>query len=1217
MKTSALLPLTILLGSVLAAPSTAQDSLLELTELPAPPAPSATPQPSTSGEKTPPAPPPPAVIIAQKNFLAPTTALQELRAESKTASPESKRTIRILTAALTADWKDLTVALKEIPDPGQASDAYSALLEKFAQSTKFPAFNPAFQNMHYGEAPPERQDQTRQHLLVSTDFSLLLAAAPGTLTSKDVAHLAKIGAVALNDADRSNLASQFETGLGQLGGKDPDARARAASILAALGEPLRAKAFLPTDADPNAATVSLQQLLSLIQYHAGLLERNAADASPVKAAATCTALAKRIPADDTSTRTQLAERLPALLNAMKKEDALAFIRKEIIPHAALLESYAEHLLTNGNTSLKSVDERTRTASITAISRFLNAFVGNKTPLPPSATGLALLWIDEAESSLRYLPDRKENEDGRSRIGRVYGFVAPETQPRFSAIARKTMLELAPDTAVVDPVSPALAQRIQQIRIQLQIGDPSDSTLSELKPFLNRHPELRSHLVSRYLEGWMLQRAQPEESEEIKQMRANGFFIPKTAGLPVTRARQIQNLKEFSELLPKLRELSGNTLKPDLEVRAFASLHSPAEVFLAEDIERIFGKPETLKLETVAELAQVLRKNLASLWDDPSVQQQQGTNRTKSETENQVRRGYATAADLVKRSLAANEGDWQSLRTCALTLFDAAEFEFKKKGPLESYLAGRKEALALFQRSAEAYNKIAPSLPESKWTVAPYLPWISAMLGATDLARLKWAEGRPEPAYNPIASTLNTLPPEVAAHHRSLLAKLAESALPNIQPAMRRKILAAIDQIVGPECKEAATIRRTLESYAQLTAESRLLLQIDGPAEVATDTPFGVMLFLDYTTQLGRESGNFTKYLLNPGNSATNNPFMNMMMGGQKPPNYRDDLLKNIRTALQNTFEISASVFHSESVTPMTGHTDGWLRTPLSYLVLKPRNAAVDVIPPIQIDLEFAEASQQVILPVTSQAEPLRIQPNSSPRPNTDLSLSVTVDEREWTSKQRLQIEIDAKAKGLIGDLNTLIDVDFKDFEAKTADTGNNLDEFKTEENRAWAQTSRSWQMTLTPKNGRNPARILPPALRPGVTAKIEYRSYRDADLVTHPESITKSGIPLTGSSTGSWLRALLATGIAGVVAFSLRNRIRKSTPKVDCSALPSEITLISTLRFLNRCAKSGKVPEALSETLTVDIHRLEAQCFAPNGQSTPPNIEQLTTLLHRYQSFAS
>ncbi len=1216
MKARAHLPLALLLVTSLAAKPRAQDATAETNPSTPPPA-ETTPKPTGAPvEKTPP-PPPAASVIAQKNFLAPASVLQELRAESPNASPESQRTARILTAALTADWNDLAAALKEIPDRKQATEAFSALLEKFAQSTKFPAFNPAFQNMYYGEAPPERQDQNRQHLLVSTDFSLLLAAAPDALTSKDIAHLAKIGAVALNEADRSNLATQLESGLGQLGGKDPDARARAASILSALGEPDLAKPFLPTQEDPNSTAVSIPQLLSLIQYHAGLLERGAPEASPAKAAATCTALAKRIPSDDTATRKQLSERLPDLLNAMRKDDAIAFIQKEILPHTALRESYAEHLLSRGNTSLKSVEERTRTASITAISRFLNAFTGANTLLPPTATGLVLLWIDEAESALRYLPDRKENEDGRRRVARMYGFSDRSAQSRFIAIPRNALLELAPSTAVIDPISPALAQRIEQIRIQLQIGDPSDATLSELKPFLGRHPELRTHLVSRYLEGWMLQRSQPEESEEVKQMRSNGFVIPKASGLPVTRARQIQNLKEFCELLPVLRDLSGNTLKPDLEVRAFAAIHSPAEVFLSEDIERVFGKPHTLKLETVAELAQVLRKNLATLWDDPSVQQQQGTNRTTSETENQVRRGYATASDLVRRSLAANEGDWQSLRTCALTLFDAAEFEFKKHGPLETYLNGRKEALALFQRSAEAYNKIAPALPESKWTVDPYLPWISAMLGATDLARLKWAEGRPEPAYADIARTLNALPPEIAAHHRTLLAKLAESALPNLQPAMRRKVLAAIDQIVGPDCKEAASIRRTLESYAQLTAESRLILKLDGPSEVAPDSPFGAMLFLDYTTQLGRESGNFTKYLLNPGNSAANSPFMSMMMGGQKPPNYRDDLLKNIRTALQNTFEINASVFHSESVAPMAGYTEGWQRTPLAYLILKPKNAAVDLVPPIQIDLEFAEASQQVILPVTSQAEPLRIQPNGPPRPNEELTLSVTIDEREWSSKQRLQIEIDAKAKGLIGDLNSLLHTEFNDFGAKLTDTGNNLDEFKTEEDRAWAQTSRSWQIILNPKSGRAPSRIRPPALRPNVNAQIEYRSYRDADLITHPASVTKTGIPLSTSPSASWLRAVFVAGLAVSGIWTLRKRMQRPVTAGKASSLPTEITPISTLRFLNRCAKSGRVPEALRETLSVDIHRLESQCFAPNGPATGPSAEQLTALLHRYRSFAN
>jgi hypothetical protein len=47
------------------------------------------------------------------------------------------------------------------------------------------------------------------------------------------------------------------------------------------------------------------------------------------------------------------------------------------------------------------------------------------------------------------------------------------------------------------------------------------------------------------------------------------------------------------------------------------------------------------------------------------------------------------------------------------------------------------------------------------------------------------------------------------------------------------------------------------------------------------------------------------------------------------------------------------------------------------------------------------------------------------------------------------------------------------------------------------------------------------------------------------------------------------------------------------------------------------VPEALRETLAVDIHRLESQCFAPEETTTNPEIQQLTTLIHRYRSFAN
>lgn len=1181
------------------------------------PPPTSEPQAATAAQPAKPTAPPPGTVIRQKNFLTPAIVLQELRAETDT-SDDANRTRSILSAALTANWPELSLALKSIPDPKQASDAFSALLEKIAQSSKVPTFNPAAVPNYYGEAPPERQDQNRPHLLVSSDFSQLLAAAPAPPSSTDLTHLATIGKVALNAANRSQLAAQLEAGLGSLGGKDPTARAHAATILSTLGEPKHAKAFLPTENDPNDPKVSVPQLLSLIQYHAELLASGAPEGSHEKAALTCTALSKRIAETDQPTRNLLAERLPALLNAMRAEQATLFIQNEILPQPALLNAYAAHLLQRGNVALKSLEEITRTASITSISRFLNAFEGTKISLPQQASSLALLWIDEAESALRYLPDHKEDEDGRRRIGRMYGFVDPSLQgSRFIAIPRATLHALAPKNAVLHTVNSALAQRVQQIQLLLKLGDPDATTLNDLKEFLQTHPELRSSLATRYLEGWIRQRSQPEESEEVKQMRMNGFFIPKPSALPTTRARQIQNLKELAELLPTLKTLSENSLKPQLQVKAFAALHSPSEVFLATDIEAIFGKTDALTPDIVAELAAVMRKNLASIWDDPATQQQQGTKRTRTEIKQQVRRGYAIASELVRKSLAKHEGDWKSLRTCALTLFDAAEFEFQEKGPLDTYLAARKEALTLFQRSAEAYNASVPSLPEAQWNIDPYLPWISAMLGATDLTRIRWSEGRPEPAYETLSNTLNALPPEAAKKHQGLLVKLAESSLPNIQPAMRQKILAAIDQIVGPTCQEAANIRRILETYRQLTAESRLVLKIDGQSRIHPETPFGVMLSIEYTHALGRESGHFTKYLLNPGTAANNNPFFNMMPGGQKPPNYRDDLLKNVRAALQNTFEILAHTFHSETVTPQRGHADGWSSTPLAYLVLKPKNAAVDVIPPIQIDLEFAEASQQVILPVTSQAEPLQIDPSSPIRPTEDLGITVVVDEREWNTKRRIQIEIDARAKGLLPDFNAIFRQNFKGFETHLTDNGNNLDEFKTDEEHAWAQSSRSWQIVLTPEATSLPRRIYPPALRDGISGKVEYRSYRDADLIPQPETVTKSGIPLTGSSP--WALAALAAFVAVATASALviRRKLRSSPRPNAEPGVPNEITAISTLRFLNRCVRSGNVPEALQETLAVDIRRLETQCFSPTPQSSPPSPHDLQTLIQRYRSFAS
>src|SRR6185436_14122363 len=218
------------------------------------------------------------------------------------------------------------------------------------------------------------------------------------------------------------------------------------------------------------------------------------------------------------------------------------------------------------------------------------------------------------------------------------------------------------------------------------------------------------------------------------------------------------------------------------------------------------------------------------------------------------------------------------------------------------------------------------------------------------------------------------------------------------------------RVVGDH-ESAEEARKLATYYDDLLQEIALDVRVDGDATVGHEKPFGVFVALRHSEALGRESGGFAKYLQNQQNQ---NNFYNPY--GTPPVNYRDDFEKQVKEKLGEGFEIVSVTFHEDKVQPRGYGRPGWRETPYAYLLLKAKDASVDRIPPLQLDIDFFDRRGQAILPVVSQVQLIDARPESvAHRPVAKVELLQILDERDF-KKGQLTLEVKATGRGLLPEL---------------------------------------------------------------------------------------------------------------------------------------------------------------------------------------------------------
>jgi hypothetical protein len=1158
-----------------------------------------------------------AAIAGMKFERTPEALLKAVKSRQSGDTPGKAEAFQI--AVLLGDWESVGKTLKELPE-ADGRRTYARLLDALASSSQSAAqFYQQIQGDR-GDGDSSPRPDGRRNLLLSEDFYAVVAASPADLESTNLPQLAALIKIAIGPGGKKDFLAQLERGLKGIGGQTPGGSKLAAQLLSSLDWIADAAPYLPLKREAWEQADTLMLVLALEHFtQTGVQQRD--ERLLKKAAELCAFMMQtsRFGSGNRDLFRQATDRFVKLLPVLESADTEQLIRENFLNQPAILNELILVLGESGQTAQRGADVNLRAQSLATQGALARVLAGSKVALPESVNLLVMNWLAEAEMTYRSGLPRPVEEDPEMNpfVYRSSHYYARRNAAKV--VTADIILANTPTPELVTRLNQGLAQRVNLTLLKVNLLDPQGNvTLESLKAYLKDHPGQEKELCQDYLNAWVKTRSVPPEDPNITRMRNLGYSISRqqqqsAGGIPLTRLRQNRNIAEFRDLLASLRALSPEPISPNLVVQSFMAIHSGAEVYRDKDIEAIFGPAEKMSRAELMQLVTGMRSKLRQQWQDSKVQQEAGTNRSEQDAKDEVSRGYRTALALVKRGLTEAGAEWKEFIVRGQLFFDASEFEFARQVKLSDYVNLRDEAFGSYRQAAKIYAAKVPELAHGQWTLDPYQMWFFVMLGASDLSQLTRAAARSDPGLSQIGDAMRALPGDAAEGHLQKFGEMLGAVLPQVPSNMRQRFLSAGLQVIGENHPSAKVALSSLKNYQELLDEAQLRVALDGPARVGFGQPFGLMISLEHTRQIARESGGFGKYLMNGGGGG---------MGGGPQVGYRDNFTKNIHGALDETFEISSITFQEAGVRPIDLPREGWQETPLAYVLLRAKEAAVDRIPSLQLDMDFSDTSGQVVLPVRSQVEPIDArEPEAGARPCSDLTLTFTMDEREWAGDGKVAIEVSAKGRGVIASHKQLFEFAQDGFDVEVIDNGLSITEFVSDGKSKQANADRNWQFTYKrQKDVRGDAVLKFPAIRPGITvASAEYQHYQDADLIKLDAGQAASGVVLKTDANRAlrwgWIAFLLVLAGAGAL-FVLRRRVRRTGAAESVLELPAQITPFTVVAFLRRIQGecSSKLDEPARQSLSRQIQEIEAAYF--RGSPAPADAPDLQAVVQKWWQVA-
>lgn len=1149
--------------------------------------------------------------ILQLQFDRRPSAILQSMAERGAAAAITNDVLRFKKSVDSGDWAEVGRFLAQLP----TNQVDRVFLYVVRGLQRIPQGNPGQPEGDPGMVMMMAQGAPRPEPFILPDDVLAVAALkPGPLSDDDVQALGQLlGRAGSRGNSLDPLLRRLKEGTGPFGGDDATQRLRTAKLLFAAGRPVEAGTYLPP-----VESLTAPGDPAILALHAQSLAAQGSMESRREAIQRAWDLNLTVLRATNATPDQRKAALGLtfqLLPQVRGEAGTNWLRDTFVnrPEEGLtvLSAVADMIAMDA----ANRDVERRRANFQLQKRLVDDLLAVAGEHPDSWTPalnlLAVAWMQEGEfTRARHRPRRNRSPQFDPFGNQVYfgddqeQMMMYQDPNQLPPVPVDQLLPTAPGERWTAALDSSLTPRLRTLLAELFFkAEEETKALPLIESLAVDQPKVAQRLANDYLRTW----ARTHDPNPPQQNNYPRYFYPgmmQPSGIPLTRALQARNLRELAEVLTRLRSLPIPALDDPAVVGAFTGSHSPAEVFRQDDIERVFGPVEQITPATLSALLQTMRERLSSQWRSARVQQDAKTKRTDKEVESEVTRGYELLNTLTEGALLKRPDDWRLNLVQASMLFDWAEFDYGKKVDLKLYVAKRDLAFKTFEAAATQYTAQLPLMEEKDQTPLVFQQWFNATLGASDLAYLTRQQEADTNHLARVRISLHALPSANRERHLSAFGSGITESMNSLKPELKPRYLKAGLAVMGDH-PSVAEVRKVVQHYEDLLQEVALDVRLDGPAEVGHTSPFGVFIAIRYTDALGREGGNFTKYLQNQqGQNSYYNPY------GTPPVNYRDDFEKQVKEKWSPGFEILAVTFHDEKVESRGYGRDGWRETPYAYALLKAKDASVDRIPPLRLDLDFVDRRGPVILPVQSQVQLIDARSESGPaRPLAGVECVQILDDRE-AALGRIGLEIKATGQGLLPDLGELIDLRLPGFKiGKKPEAPLTLTRLDTAGDSVAAVSERSVLLALVPDDsGPAPSVFRFPAPRRDGMTNL-FKRYADADLVEVKPEVALEGLRLRPRPWWPWVSGgvVVVAIIAGVV--QLRRRREVVDPQETRRySMPHQITPFSVLQLLQRLAadRSLVLTDERRSELVAAIRDLEARYFSPApDRSGYANLEEV------------
>jgi len=1023
-------------------------------------------------------------------------------------------------------------------------------------------------------------------------------------------------------------------------------RRQLAKLMFASGQDVRGGDFLPklevaeSEHDVEALNLLSRHLLALYtkEKKTAILEQAWSATQSVLAADDLDELpTEDEPADDQTDEERQEERKKRKERADKQKQEALKRAVELAPRLRdelgqrwLDESFTtridrgrEILATIGTAVSKSLqsrpqDPKYRLGAIklqrTAVEALVAAAPETATDWTETLSLLAGNWLKESNVSYRFDRNSRGRRWQRDRYGNFYYLDDNAEQPsvyRYQgnsvrAITTRELLDARPSDRWLELVDEGLRPEFAGAfsKLLLKVNEETQA-FPYIEQLAVTHAERARDLAHEFLRVWTRNHNPNESRDQYQPYIYYWGYRSRAERIPLTRSKQVRNLKELAGWVEKLRALPIEPLDEKLLTKAFTTSHSAAEVYRLDSIEKVFGSIDSLEPETLAELIQQMRGNLTGVWRQPDVQKQNSTNRKQKDIQTEVLQGYRVAKEVVQQGLEQHTDHWALLLVEAAIMHDENDYQQEIEQTSE-YSERRTAALAKFRQSAESYGRGVGDITEDKESSQVYEQWFYASLGAVDLAGIT-DDKVPDPKQPAlIREAILALPPDVSERHMDKFANNLFTRLSNAKAELKFRYLRNGFEIVGDN-KLAREARKVLDYYQDLVTEIAFETKLDGDDVVGHTEPFGVFVNIRHTKEIERESGGFGRYLQNQNNRGY---YYNY---GRPTEDYRDKFSEVATQALDEQFEVLSITFQDPEVNSRALPEYGWRYTPYAYLLLKARGPEVDKLPPLHLNLDFMDTSGYAIIPVESPALPLDARPDTTlPRPVADVTITQTLDERQ-ADEGKLLLEIKATAHGLVPNYGESVELEAADFEVvNVEDEGVSVSEFDKEADGTTITSERLWVVTLQAKENlpERPKEFQFASAKLPVEEML-YQRYDDADLIEATELISLEQSYGDPNNNVLWVSLATLLGVVGL-GFVLRYALRRRVPVAEARfQVPEQVTPFTVLGVLRDIQHNNGLEADRRTELAESISRLERHYFQGSETSEPDLLEIVRTWVDR------